>query len=252
MANLVLRLVKGTPLTNAEVDNNFSNINSEVGVVQSNLSNTQSNVTLLQSNVTTIQTSLSNTQSNVTLLQSNITILQSNIINVTSIANNAVVTATIQDGAVTTSKLNVLANINVTTDIFNAGNIFVGQRYIEKANICGYAFGAGSNSYSLNNGVVHVHTANAVSNTTVNLQGFETFNPGNAVSIAVVIPNGTSPFYITGVVIDGTAANVTTRWSGGVAPTSGNASNVDIYSFSVIKTQALTYSVYAQQTQFGS
>lgn len=33
MATLVLRTVKGTPLTNAEVDGNFSNINSEVGVV---------------------------------------------------------------------------------------------------------------------------------------------------------------------------------------------------------------------------
>lgn len=37
MATLVLRTVKGTPLTNAEVDGNFSNINSEVGVVNSNI-----------------------------------------------------------------------------------------------------------------------------------------------------------------------------------------------------------------------
>lgn len=37
MATLVLRTVKGTPLTNAEVDGNFSNINSEVGVVNSNV-----------------------------------------------------------------------------------------------------------------------------------------------------------------------------------------------------------------------
>jgi hypothetical protein len=51
MAILTLRLVKGTPLTNAEVDNNFSNINSEVGVVSSNVgvlsnltTNTKSNV----------------------------------------------------------------------------------------------------------------------------------------------------------------------------------------------------------------
>lgn len=37
MAILVLRTVKGTPLTNSEVDGNFSNINSEVGVVNSNV-----------------------------------------------------------------------------------------------------------------------------------------------------------------------------------------------------------------------
>lgn len=39
MATLVLRNVKGSPLTNTEVDNNFSNINNELGVV-SNLSTT--------------------------------------------------------------------------------------------------------------------------------------------------------------------------------------------------------------------
>lgn len=37
MATLVLRTVKGTPLTNAEVDGNFSNINSEVSVVSGNV-----------------------------------------------------------------------------------------------------------------------------------------------------------------------------------------------------------------------
>lgn len=39
MAILVLRNVKGSPLTNTEVDNNFSNINNEIGIV-SNLSTT--------------------------------------------------------------------------------------------------------------------------------------------------------------------------------------------------------------------
>jgi hypothetical protein len=37
MAILTLRLVKGSPLTNSEVDNNFSNINNEVGIVNGNI-----------------------------------------------------------------------------------------------------------------------------------------------------------------------------------------------------------------------
>lgn len=37
MATLVLRTVKGSPLTNAEVDGNFSNINSEVSSVEANV-----------------------------------------------------------------------------------------------------------------------------------------------------------------------------------------------------------------------
>lgn len=39
MAELVLRTVKGSPLTNLEVDNNFSNLNVEIGVL-SNLTTT--------------------------------------------------------------------------------------------------------------------------------------------------------------------------------------------------------------------
>ena len=44
MATLVLRTVKGSPLTNAEVDGNFSNINSEVGVVSSLSTTAKSNL----------------------------------------------------------------------------------------------------------------------------------------------------------------------------------------------------------------
>ena len=51
MAILTLRLVKGTPLTNAEVDNNFSNINSEVSVVSSNVGALSSLTTNTKSNV---------------------------------------------------------------------------------------------------------------------------------------------------------------------------------------------------------
>jgi hypothetical protein len=53
MATITLRLVKGTPLTNAEVDDNFSNINTELGgklVAANNLSDL--------ANVATAQTNL--------------------------------------------------------------------------------------------------------------------------------------------------------------------------------------------------
>jgi hypothetical protein len=52
MATLVLRTVKGTPLTNAEVDGNFSNINSEVGTAFNTANTINSNVGIL-SNLTT-------------------------------------------------------------------------------------------------------------------------------------------------------------------------------------------------------
>lgn len=44
MAVLVLRTVKGSPLTNQEVDNNFSNLNSDIGVIGNFATNLKSNV----------------------------------------------------------------------------------------------------------------------------------------------------------------------------------------------------------------
>lgn len=44
MATLVLRAVKGSPLTNQEVDGNFSNILSDVGVVSALTTTAKSNI----------------------------------------------------------------------------------------------------------------------------------------------------------------------------------------------------------------
>lgn len=61
MANIVLRLVKGTPLTNAEVDGNFSNINSEIGVLTNLATSAKSNL------VSAINEVASESTSNVTI-----------------------------------------------------------------------------------------------------------------------------------------------------------------------------------------
>ena len=48
--------------------------------------------------------------------------------------------------------------------------------------------------------------------------------------------------------IDGNS--VTPKWSGGTAPTAGNASSIDVYTFVVIKTASATFTVLASQTKF--
>ena len=48
--------------------------------------------------------------------------------------------------------------------------------------------------------------------------------------------------------VDGTT--VTAIWQGGSAPTTGNASSTDVYTYTAIKTAASTYTVLASQTQF--
>ena len=44
MATLVLRNVKGTPLTNTEVDGNFSNLYSDIGIVTNLTTTAKSNL----------------------------------------------------------------------------------------------------------------------------------------------------------------------------------------------------------------
>lgn len=56
--------------------------------------------------------------------------------------------------------------------------------------------------------------------------------------------------YCSAVQIDGTATGVTTIWQGGVAPTSGIASQKNSYTFTVLRTGASTYTVLASVVGF--
>ena len=59
---------------------------------------------------------------------------------------------------------------------------------------------------------------------------------------------GATAYYNSAVTIDG--SSVTPKWQGGTAPTSGNASGIDSYVYSIIKTGSATFTVLASQTQF--
>jgi len=45
-------------------------------------------------------------------------------------------------------------------------------------------------------------------------------------------------------------SSVTPKWQGGTAPTAGNASSVDVYAYTVIKTANATFTVLASQSRF--
>jgi hypothetical protein len=67
---------------------------------------------------------------------------------------------------------------------------------------------------------------------------------GDAISAVFLNTNGATAYYPDDFEIDGTV--VTPKWSGGTAPTGGNASSIDAYSFTIIKTAATpTYTVLA-------
>jgi len=65
-----------------------------------------------------------------------------------------------------------------------------------------------------------------------------------------MITNGSTAYKpaATSVTIDGVA--VTPKWNGGTAPSAGNASSIDVYTFTIIKTASATYTVLATQSKF--
>jgi hypothetical protein len=91
------------------------------------------------------------------------------------------------------------------------------------------------------------YTSNASANWTLNVRGNsgETLNSilatGDAITIAFLVTNGATAYRHTAMTIDGTS--VTPKFSGGTAPASGNASSIDAYSFTIIKTASATYTV---------
>jgi hypothetical protein len=65
---------------------------------------------------------------------------------------------------------------------------------------------------------------------------------GDSVTISFIATNVTA-YYMTSLTIDGNAQTV--KYSGGTAPSAGNASSTDIYTFTIVKTAATpTYTVF--------
>ena len=69
-----------------------------------------------------------------------------------------------------------------------------------------------------------------------------------SVTVVFLVTQGATAYYNSAVTIDGTS--VTPKYQGGTAWSSGNASGVDAYSYTIIKTGSATFSVFAAQTQF--
>jgi len=100
----------------------------------------------------------------------------------------------------------------------------------------------------------HYFTADATADWTYNFRGDASTSldsvlaVGESVTVVHAVTNGGTAYYPTAFQVDGSA--VTPKWSGGSAPTSGNASSVDAYLFTVVKTASATFTVLAQQVQF--
>lgn len=98
------------------------------------------------------------------------------------------------------------------------------------------------------------YSSSSAGNFTINIRGNgstalnSVISTGQSLTIAFLNTNGSPAYYNNAVTIDG--SSVTPKWQGGSAPTSGNANSVDIYAYTIIKTAASTYLVFASISQF--
>jgi len=99
---------------------------------------------------------------------------------------------------------------------------------------------------------VYYSTASTTSNFTVNFRGnssttlASSMAVGDAWTVDLLVTNGSSAYYANAYQVDTSTSNVTVKWSGGTAASAGNASAVDIYSFTILKTAATpAYTIFA-------
>ena len=96
---------------------------------------------------------------------------------------------------------------------------------------------------------VYYLTANQTANRTINFSSVNgNLDTGQSLTCAVLCTQGSTPYYLSAYQVDG--SSVTPKWQGGSAPSAGNASGIDSYSFTIIKTADATFTVLASITQY--
>jgi hypothetical protein len=112
----------------------------------------------------------------------------------------------------------------------------------------------GTINYDITTQSVLYFTTNASGNFTVNFRGSSGTSldtimaTGESMSVTFLVTNGATAYYNSAVTVD--SVSVTPKWQGGTAPTSGNASSIDSYTYVLLKTASATFTVLAAQTKF--
>jgi hypothetical protein len=138
------------------------------------------------------------------------------------------------------------ANANVSTALTTKG-------VIEPVSVSATAATGTINIDFLSNPGVY-YTTNASANWTLNVRGNSTTTlnsvlaTGDMASITFMAQQGATAYFANVIQVDG--STITPKWQGGTAPTSGNASSIDAYSLTIVKTAASTFTVFASQTKF--
>ena len=156
------------------------------------------------------------------------------------------------------------ANIAVTTaaNSFTAKQTFTGAtaslasafiNATETSTISATA-ATGTINYDVTTQSVLYYTTSASANWTLNIRGNGTtslntlMSTNDSLTVVFLVTQGATAYYNNAVTIDG--SSVTPKYQGGTAWSSGNASGIDAYSYTIVKTGSAAFTVFAAQTQF--
>jgi hypothetical protein len=112
----------------------------------------------------------------------------------------------------------------------------------------------GTINYDVTTQSVLYYTSNASANWTVNFRGSSgtslntLMTTGQMMTLAFLVTNGATAYYNSAVQVDG--SSVTPKWQGGTAPAAGNASSIDVYTYTIVKTGSAAFTIFASQTKF--
>jgi hypothetical protein len=156
-------------------------------------------------------------------------------------------------GVVTLTGSQTLTNKTLTSPTINSATFADGvvRGLEEDVNVVASA-ATGTINFDVSTASVWYYTSNATANHTLNFRYSSDVSLNNAlatgdsITLVWLNTNGTTAYYPNAITIDGTS--VTPKVPAAIS--GGNASSIDAYSFTIIKTASATYTVLETQTKF--
>ena len=176
---------------------------------------------------------------------------------ISTITNTGTVTLpTATDTLVGRTTTDTLTNKTLTSPVINTATFKDGVvRGIEEDVNVVASSATGTINLDIDTASVWYYTSNASANHTLNIRYSSGVSldsalaTGDSITVVWMNTNGSTAYYPNVIQVDGNT--VTPKIQGGTAITGGNASSIDIYSFTIIKTAATpTYVVLESQSKF--